>query len=84
MKLTMGRLLVLVLVAVMAGCSSKGGTKDVAVEDHSMGADAPVLVVRAGAGSYDMAALNDPNSPLSNRVIYFEFDSAEFPPIRIL
>lgn len=77
MKLTMSRLLLLVLVAVMAGCSSKGGTKDVAVEDRSMGAGDASTSGAAGAGSYDMAALNDPNSPLSSRVIYFEYDSAE-------
>jgi len=67
------------LVAVMVGCSSKGGTKgDVAVEDRSMGSDGGAMTSgAAGAGMYDMAALNDPNSPLSRRVIYFEYDSAE-------
>ncbi len=78
MKLTMSGLLLVVLVAVMAGCSSKGGTKgDVAVEDRGIGADGAYTSGAAGAGSYDMAALNDPNSPLSRRVIYFDYDSAE-------
>ena len=82
MKLTMSRLIWVVLFAVLAGCSSKGGTKgEVAVEDHSMGADTGVQTSGAeAAGSYDMAALNDPNSTLARRVIYFDYDSAEISP----
>jgi len=75
----MSRLLLVLLIAVMAGCSSKGGTKgDVAIEDRSSGgADSAYATGAAGTGMYDMAALNDPNSPLSRRVIYFDYDSAE-------
>jgi peptidoglycan-associated lipoprotein len=81
MKFTMSRLLLVVLFAVVAGCSSKGGTKgDVAVEDHSVGAEGAQTSGAAAAGSYDMAALNDPNSPLARRVIYFEYDSSEITP----
>jgi peptidoglycan-associated lipoprotein len=78
MKFSMSRWLLVVLIAVLAGCSSKGGTKgDVAVEDHSIGADGAATSGAGGVGSYDMAALNDPNSPLSRRVIYFDYDSAD-------
>jgi peptidoglycan-associated lipoprotein len=87
MKRSMSSWLVLVLVVVMAGCSSRGGTKGgVEVEDHSMGADAgtgtegAVTSGAAAAGTYDMAALDDPNSPLARRVIYFDYDSAEISP----
>jgi peptidoglycan-associated lipoprotein len=75
------RLWVVLLIAVLAGCSSKGGSKDgdVAVEDRSTGADSGAVTSGIGAGgpTFDMSALDDPNSPLSRRVIYFEYDSAE-------
>ncbi len=74
-----GRLFLIVLVAVLAGCSSKGGTKGgVAVEDHSMDAGGGAETSgAAGASSFSSYSLNDPNSPLARRVIYFDFDSAE-------
>jgi peptidoglycan-associated lipoprotein len=71
-----------VLVAVLAGCSSTG-SKDggVAVEDRSMGGAADSGAVTSGIGAggpvFDLTALDDPNSPLSRRVIYFDYDSAE-------
>ena len=81
MKSTLSRLFIAAVLAVLAGCSSTGGSKDTgaaAVEDRSIGADSGAVAGGAsGATSFDMAALNDPNSPLSRRVIYFEYDSAE-------
>ncbi|MCX4186338.1 peptidoglycan-associated lipoprotein Pal [Methylophaga sp. OBS4] len=75
----------------LAGCSStpdKGmGEGDVAVEDLSakasgadgegaegsdFGAEAQVVV---GEDQYSGSELNDPSSPLSNRVVYFDYDS---------
>jgi peptidoglycan-associated lipoprotein len=76
----MSSLLVVVLVAVLVGCSSKGGPKgDVSVEDRSMGGDAGGVATSgaAGASSFSSYSLNDPNSPLARRVIYFDYDSAE-------
>jgi peptidoglycan-associated lipoprotein len=73
-------LLVVVLIAVLAGCSSKGGTKDdVAVEDRGTGASTDGAVSSGAYGSSDFSSysLTDPNSPLARRVIYFEYDSAE-------
>ena len=68
----------------LAGCSSTGGKKegDVAVEDRgdATGAGAYGDATTSGVGGYgdlSIASLNDPNSPLSQRVIYFEFDSSE-------
>lgn len=75
----------------LAACSStpdKGMEGEVAVEDLSaetsgvsgqgadgedMGAEAKVVV---GEDQYMGNELNDPSSPLSNRVVYFEYDSA--------
>lgn len=68
------------LVAVLAGCSSKGGTQgDVAVEDRSAtGGEAGAVTGGAyGSGDFSSYSLDDPSSPLSRRVIYFEYDSAE-------
>ncbi len=79
MKTRFNALLIVVFIAVLAGCSSKGGSKDpsdVSVEDRSM--DSGVVSGGAtGASRFSSEALNDPNSPLSRRVIYFELDSAE-------
>ncbi|MGD2137411.1 MAG: peptidoglycan-associated lipoprotein Pal [Gammaproteobacteria bacterium] len=79
MHLKTSRLMILVLVAVLAGCSSKGGTGDgAAVEDRGTeaegGAYASGAAEGTGIGGY---SLDDPNSPLARRVIYFEYDSAE-------
>jgi peptidoglycan-associated lipoprotein len=78
-------------MVVLAGCTSspdknaQGG--DVAVDDlgaessgvsgqgangEDMGAEAKVVV---GEGDYVGNELNDPSSPLSNRVVYFDYDS---------
>ena len=80
MKLKLGRLMIVALVAVLAGCSSKGGTTDgtAAVEDRSTSAEGGAVTSGVGAGgSFSDYSLTDPNSPLSRRVIYFEYDSAE-------
>jgi peptidoglycan-associated lipoprotein len=81
MMLKTSRFCVVLLVAVLAGCSSTGGSKDAAaVEDRSIGAGADGGAVTSGTGGaavFDAAALNDPDSPLSRRVIYFDYDSAE-------
>jgi len=78
MKYQLNSLLALALAALLAGCSSTGDTQDgdgAAVEDR--GAEGVETSGAAGAGSFAGAALDDPNSPLSRRVIYFEYDSSE-------
>ena len=79
MTYKLNTLLIAVMIAVLAGCSTKGGTGgDVAVEDRSLGADGGAVPGGAtGTSSFSSQSLNDPNSPLSRRVIYFEYDSAE-------
>ena len=78
MKLKINRLIVVALLVAVAGCSSKGGSKDDAsIEDRGTGADGVVASGAAGGTDFSSEALNDPNSPLSQRVIYFEYDSAE-------
>jgi peptidoglycan-associated lipoprotein len=76
----MHSLLGLLLVAVLAGCSSKGGTKDddmAAVEDRGTAADSGVVATGlSGPGTYQGMSIDDPNSPISRRVIYFEYDSS--------
>ncbi len=78
--------ILMLVIAGLTACSSTGGSKsgDVAVEDRTSEAG-------SGSGSYDGAttsgvsgygdlsveSLSDPNSPLSQRVIYFAYDSDE-------
>jgi peptidoglycan-associated lipoprotein len=84
MKYLINALLVLALAMVVAGCSSKGGAKpgdEVAVEDRGTGTGTEAGGVETsgayGAGGFAGASLDDPNSPLARRVIYFEYDSSE-------
>jgi peptidoglycan-associated lipoprotein len=76
MKPQMNSIIALALVALLAGCSTaakKGGGAE--VEDRSLGAGGVETSGAAGTSSYAGASLTDPNSPLSRRVIYFEYDS---------
>lgn len=84
MKLVMKVLTVLALVW-LAGCSSTGGSKsgEVAVEEgagaagSAAGAGGATTTGVGGYGDLTIESLNDPNSPLSQRVIYFAFDSSD-------
>jgi len=81
MKSMISTIFIAAMLSFLAGCSSTGGSKDgsgVAVEDRSIGGDGGVVSGGAsGTSRFDSQALNDPNSPLARRVIYFEYDSAE-------
>jgi len=79
MKCKFGKLMIVTLVAVLAGCSTTGDTTgDAAVEDRGTSADGGAMASGVGAGGdFSSYSLNDPNSPLARRVIYFEYDSAE-------
>ncbi len=77
------RLMMVLAVVWLAGCSSTGGSKDgVAVEDRvDSGMDAGAADATTsgvdGYGDLTIESLSDPNSPLAQRVIYFAFDSSE-------
>lgn len=81
-----GRILKLLLVVtaslVLAACSSHNTKKDSAqtgarVEDRgAAGANGAASQGLADEGAAAGGALNDPNSPLAVRVIYFDYDSA--------
>ncbi len=73
---------VALVVVAFTGCSSTGDKKDgeVAVEDRGdAGVDSGAVATGVGSGYGDLTveSLSDPNSPLSQRVIYFEYDSSE-------
>ena len=77
MKYQLNGLFAVLLVVALAGCSTTGGDKsaaaDAAVEDRG------TMAVPSGvgaAGSFAGYSLDDPASPLSRRVIYFEYDSS--------
>jgi peptidoglycan-associated lipoprotein len=81
MHFKISRLMVLVLVGVLAGCSSKGGTGDgAAVDDKGTSADGAVSSGAEGYARFASHSLDDPSSPLARRVIYFEYDSTEIAP----
>jgi peptidoglycan-associated lipoprotein len=78
------RFCVVLVLAWLAGCSSTGGSKGgaAAVEDGTAGGDSALGggASTSGVGAYgnlSIESLNDPNSPLSQRVIYFGYDSSD-------
>ena len=80
MNFKLSRFIVVLLIAVMSGCSSTGDKQDgsVSIEDKGTSADGGVTTSgAAGSSSFGSYSLDDPNSPLAQRVIYFEYDSAE-------
>ena len=90
------RILISLLVGgLLAGCESLGGGEDeesqapVAVEDRGISAeemaemDAQAEARTQGieeAETFQGSALDDPSSPLSTRIIYFEYDSFQVAP----
>jgi peptidoglycan-associated lipoprotein len=68
-----------VAVAMVGGCSSMGKKSgDVAIEDRGMGTgDGMTQGIGIGSGTFQGMSIDDPASPLAQRVIYFEFDSSE-------
>jgi len=75
MKLSIYRLIVVVSIAVLAGCSSKGGTTDGAsIEDRGTSVDGGAVTSGYGSGaSFESYLMDNPDSPLQSRVIYFEW-----------
>lgn len=91
MKLFAKLLVVTTAGLILAGCETLGDKEDVApegaavVEERAPGAEAAGVEGAAARGAQAGAAfqghpLDDPASPLSNRVVYFEFDSATVRP----
>ncbi len=83
MKKTMFLLLMLIFsMALLSGCSSTGGSKDGAGNGSEMGGGSGGSSSSAagGNGSWTGSALEDPNSPLYEKVVYFDFDTAEIRP----
>ena len=85
MKGSILKLLVVITMSLaLAACSSNKSKTDSArtganVSDQGMGAGAGSGAASQGLGDGSGAAggaLNDPNSPLAVRVIYFDYDSA--------
>ncbi len=83
MKKTMFLLLMLIFsMALLSGCSSTGGPKDGAGNGSEMGGGSGGSSSSAagGNGNWTGSALEDPNSPLYEKVVYFDFDTAEIRP----
>lgn len=65
---------------MLVACASVDERAEAPVDDRSVGAQGVDGAQAGGAqlgGDFAGAALNDPASPLSKRVIYFAFDSSE-------
>ena len=78
--------IILSVIVTLAGCTlgplkKRGGQKsdtttDTQVEDNKYSADDGTEKFAAG-DSLEVSSLNDPNSPLSQRVLYFDLDSSQ-------
>lgn len=71
-------------MVLLSGCSSTGGPQDgegtgtdVGANGAAGGADTSAA---GGGGAWTGSALEDPNSPLYEKVVYFDFDTAEIRP----
>ncbi len=79
MTFRLNSLIAVILIALLAGCSSKGDIKsgDVTVEDRGTSAEDDAYASGLAAGvSLERYLMDNPDSPLANRIIYFDFDSA--------
>jgi len=65
-------------VAAVSGCSSMGkkSSTDAGAETGAMG-DGATTGVGVGSGTFQGMSIDDPSSPLAQRVIYFELDSSQ-------
>jgi len=82
MKKTMFLLLTLIFsMALLSGCSSTGGPQDGEGAGTEMGEGGGTNTSAAGGGgAWTGSPLEDPNSPLYEKVVYFDFDTAEIRP----
>jgi len=78
------RLVLYIFLALFVfGCSKETKEETAAVEDHSAATTKDTGAEAHGTGEGAQggrSALDDPNSPLAVRVIYFEYDSSEVLP----
>ena len=75
-------LLILLISAVLSACSttSGGGKQEEAAVEERGANTTEATTTTYGTGresSYGISELDDPQSPLSKRSIYFEYDSSE-------
>ncbi len=77
-------LFILLLSLTFYGCSSTEEIQDdasVVDQGRTLGEDADSQAYGASEGDHQgMSALDDPNSPLAKRIIYFEYDSSDIGP----
>ena len=74
-------ILAVIFATILFGCSSTEEKKEVTVEDQGTSTGAGTQTYGAGEDTgTGVNPLNDPNSPLSVRIIYFEYDSSEIRP----
>ena len=84
----MVRFIILFAFIVMAGCATTGDEGDKKVDDRTgkddkdMSTSTSTVTTSAMSDEerYSMKALNDPNSPLSIRTVYFAYDSSDITP----
>ena len=78
MKLLSKGLLIVLAAIVLGGCQTtatpEGGAK---VEDRGGATDGASTGAASEGGTFSGDPLDDPSSPLSQRIVYFELDSSE-------
>ena len=70
-------LVLLFALMLMAGCSSTPEQEGEGADVGTLEGEGAATMGAEGQGDWSGAALDDPNSPLSNRTIYFEYDSSD-------
>lgn len=59
------------------GAQTGDSTSEQAADDNGVSAQQDSAEKFASGGTMEVSSLNDPNSPLSQRVLYFELDSSQ-------
>ena len=73
---------VLAVMLLITGCTSPGGLRDDELQDGPPGADGSVDVMGVDEDckppcAFPRSALEDPQSPLSQRLVFFDYDKSE-------
>lgn len=73
---------ILSVIVTLAGCTlgplkKRGGQKQDTTEDNKYSTSDDSTEKFPAGDSLEVSSLNDPNSPLSQRVLYFELDSSQ-------
>lgn len=84
-ELTRSGIYILAATLLIAGCTTRGGLQDDELLDGPPGADGGADVMGVDEDckppcAFPRSALEDPNSPLTERLVFFDYDKSDIKP----